>query len=845
MVKRNILIGLCLAAVFAAGCTTSTVNKDNTMVTDPSGTPGPNSVDPNASDPSNLTNNNNTTIPTRFEPKDTTDPVNNDKPDVTTPRLPETTTPETTTPKPDVPTTPGQCVEDNKGVLMDQVVSAGFELQAADYSDLAICTANGDGAYREWFKFTASEEGNYVFSVSFTPANNCVDIYVLSSVDPVEMAGYQYDEQGTGSNTVTVKLAQGQTYYVMIDNLEADPGQGCASPVGSKELPKYGLKVEKKAPPQAECPEDDKGVAESKVKSEGFSLQPQKYDNLALCLADDEGLYRDWFKFTPTADGDYIFDLTYTTANNCLDIYVISDLETYEQAGFKYDEAGTGANKLTLALKKDVTYYILIDSLEGDASEGCMSPVGGKKTEKYSLEVSMKAGCSSDAGCSDTPERPFCSSSDPNAPGKCVACNTGAQCVASQGSTSLNTLCVESACVCDNDSVGVSETTDPSIATLKVGDTLSDLKMCSAGDTDFFKLVVSTKGVVSIKVDHTGSASEIDIYLLESQDDGTAGSSLESSYDLDGTGVNTLTTATDLEPGTYYIAINAYSGFGSYSLSISGNGTAPVCDAACTTNGGKCVSDGVCDCSSTGRSGDNCEVVPSGCATNPCKNGGSCSPSSTSGFVCSCNGTGFTGLICDTPVSQTPGDVWINELHYDNFQTDAGEFVEIAGKAGTSLTNLAIYLYNGNANTPDKDEVYFSVRVSACSGKTEIPNMQNGYGVVVCTFAQIQNGGNTGNTPDGLALVRITEEGKDGSVVSAEVIKTQFLSYEGSFTARTGPASGKTSTDIGVSEDATTPEGYSLQLTGKGTSFSSFSWEGPKTASPGQINDGQSFVPSN
>ena len=39
--------------------------------------------------------------------------------------------------------------------------------------------------------------------------------------------------------------------------------------------------------------------------------------------------------------------------------------------------------------------------------------------------------------------------------------------------------------------------------------------------------------------------------------------------------------------------------------------------------------------------------------------------------------------------------VFINELHYDNAGTDAGEAVEIAGPAGTDLTGWSLVLYNG------------------------------------------------------------------------------------------------------------------------------------------------------
>ena len=43
-----------------------------------------------------------------------------------------------------------------------------------------------------------------------------------------------------------------------------------------------------------------------------------------------------------------------------------------------------------------------------------------------------------------------------------------------------------------------------------------------------------------------------------------------------------------------------------------------------------------------------------------------------------------------------PTSVFINEIHYDNTGTDAGEAIEVAGPAGTDLTGWSLVLYNGN-----------------------------------------------------------------------------------------------------------------------------------------------------
>jgi predicted extracellular nuclease len=159
--------------------------------------------------------------------------------------------------------------------------------------------------------------------------------------------------------------------------------------------------------------------------------------------------------------------------------------------------------------------------------------------------------------------------------------------------------------------------------------------------------------------------------------------------------------------------------------------------------------------------------------------------------------------------------VFINEIHYDNTGTDAGEAIEIAGPAGTNLSGWSLVLYNG----ADR----LSYNTLALSGT--IPNQQSGFGTLHFNYAVngIQNG-----SPDGIALV-------NGGVV------VQFLSYEGAFTALNGPASGMLSTDIGVSENGSEPVGQSLRLSGTGQLYEDFTWNAPATATFGAINTGQNF----
>src|SRR6185436_9316816 len=144
--------------------------------------------------------------------------------------------------------------------------------------------------------------------------------------------------------------------------------------------------------------------------------------------------------------------------------------------------------------------------------------------------------------------------------------------------------------------------------------------------------------------------------------------------------------------------------------------------------------------------------------------------------------------------------VRISEFHYDNVGTDAGEAVEISGPAGTDLSGWKLVLYSGNSTSRAP---YTTTNLAGT-----IPATCGTRGVVVINYPSngIQNGASTdaGIDPDGFALV------------DAAAAVVEFLSYEGSFVAASGPATGMTSTDIGVREIASTPLGQSLQRTGSG-----------------------------
>ena len=181
-----------------------------------------------------------------------------------------------------------------------------------------------------------------------------------------------------------------------------------------------------------------------------------------------------------------------------------------------------------------------------------------------------------------------------------------------------------------------------------------------------------------------------------------------------------------------------------------------------------------------------------------------------------------TGAITNDDVAppSPPANVFINEIHYDNAGTDAGEAIEIAGTAGTDLTGYKLVFYNGS-NTPAAAPVYDTLTLSGV-----IDNESNGFGAVSFARAGLQNG-----AADGVALIA-----PDGTVI-------QLLSYEGTFTAAAGtPAAGVTSTDIGVSQEPAPGLGLSLQLKGTGSSTADFTWADSSDDSFGTLNDGQAFL---
>lgn len=156
-------------------------------------------------------------------------------------------------------------------------------------------------------------------------------------------------------------------------------------------------------------------------------------------------------------------------------------------------------------------------------------------------------------------------------------------------------------------------------------------------------------------------------------------------------------------------------------------------------------------------------------------------------------------------------NVFINEIRYASAGADFDEGFEIAGRAGLDLTGWSLVVYDAVGN---------AVRTIELSGR--IPDQDDSHGALAFAAEGL------GDAAGGIALVS-----NRGGVV-------QFLSWGGSVTAIDGPATGRTSTDIGVAESDATAPGTSLHLSGTGIRAGDFEWvSGP--ASFGGVNDGQDF----
>jgi len=170
--------------------------------------------------------------------------------------------------------------------------------------------------------------------------------------------------------------------------------------------------------------------------------------------------------------------------------------------------------------------------------------------------------------------------------------------------------------------------------------------------------------------------------------------------------------------------------------------------------------------------------------------------------------------------------VWINEFHFRNFGPNE-PFVEIIGPKGTSATDYDLIAYQGRNGM-----IHNVISLTGIFDGGSDPNW--GFVVVELKSVDLRKGKQGG---DGLALVR-----KSDSKCLQLLSYTDTPEFDRSFKAKEGVCTGKASTPIGITEDRTTPLGYSLQLEGTGNSMGQFIWVGPGPSSKGEVNVQQTLT---
>ncbi|MEO0417790.1 MAG: lamin tail domain-containing protein [Pseudomonadota bacterium] len=188
-------------------------------------------------------------------------------------------------------------------------------------------------------------------------------------------------------------------------------------------------------------------------------------------------------------------------------------------------------------------------------------------------------------------------------------------------------------------------------------------------------------------------------------------------------------------------------------------------------------------------------------------------------------------------VAGTTSSVFINEIHYDNEDSrfDFNQYVEIANPGGIDLTGWTVVLYRANGGGP--------YDTFTLSGSDTVQGI---------TYGRQVDADGTLSTDDPDSTLDLVIDTAGIALVDATGNVVQFLSYEGTFTATSGPASGLTSTDIGVSEGAGGLDGgvpgevtkfnQSLQLQGTGSTAGDFTWGGNITQTQDAVNTGQTLT---
>ncbi len=184
----------------------------------------------------------------------------------------------------------------------------------------------------------------------------------------------------------------------------------------------------------------------------------------------------------------------------------------------------------------------------------------------------------------------------------------------------------------------------------------------------------------------------------------------------------------------------------------------------------------------------------------------------------------FCAVVVVCLVRAAWGDVFVNEIDYDQPGVDTAEFIELAGTAGVNLSGWMLELVNGADNS-----TYLSILLPNYTfsdqtgsgwgffvlGRPSVPNMNYDFGA----DASVQNG-----SPDGVRLL------------NPSLAVVHYVSYEGAMPGATDIV------PIGVQDDNVL-SGSSIYKTGSGSSPGDFSWAyGANSDTPGTLNPGQTLT---
>jgi hypothetical protein len=307
---------------------------------------------------------------------------------------------------------------------------------------------------------------------------------------------------------------------------------------------------------------------------------------------------------------------------------------------------------------------------------------------------------------------------------------------------------------------------------------------------------------------------------------------------------------------------------GASCLSLGADGGTLVCNTACQFDQSQCVNDGVCgdnavdpgeDCDGNNLGGASClslgledgilvcdgtcQFNPTGCGTDiACGNnilelGEQCDDGCLSGTpnVCEAidNGDGCSSA-CQTEVLN--GTLVINEVDYDQFNSDTTSFVEIfnGSNAAVNLTGLSLVFINGADNTEyDRSDLGGAGSLNPGQflviGNDTVVNSLSG---AVKTISKgpddiLQNG-----SPDGVILINAANQVLDS------------LSYEGSITTCTLTGGANVSfSDTGFDGADTNGDGngedfnsIARNVDGVDTNNNNADWSVVTPATPGAAN---------